>query len=440
MKKATNLIALILTVSLLCNNPVCFAKGVKKTTIKQKKVTMKLGDKKKVQLKAKRKKAKYTYKSSKKKIVRVSKSGVMSALKTGKAKITVKETLKKKTRKIGTVTVTVKAKEKQLRPSHSSSVETPSVSPQQSDHSATPTSVQTALPTPKGEETPTPTPVPTSEDPRLKNTPAKFNIKRTGVDYGEQVKEQYHSTTTGVTRKAVVILPPGYTEEKKYPVLYLFHGGMGDENDWIQGGVQTMMGNMLADEEAKEMIIVLPNCRCREDDSVANANGFALDHVQSFDNFINDFRDNLKPYIEQKYSTATGRKNTAIGGLSMGGRVSLHIGFSLPDLVGYTGAFSPAYGIFPYTNNGLTEKGLFTTDTFTLPDEYKDKTLIMMNTGLQDTMVKDEPDRYSNALTANRVEHIFYKIKGTHDWVVWRNGFYNFARYLFKEKEEGGLV
>lgn len=438
MKKTAPLIALILTASLLCNNPVCFAKGVKRTTLKQKKVTMKVGDKKKIQLKSKKKKAKYTYKSSKKKIVRVSKSGVMSALKTGKAKITVKETLKKKSRKIGTVTVTVKAKEKQIRPSQSPSAGTPSVSPQQSDHSTTPTPAQTASPTPKGKVTPTP--MPTPEDSRLKNTPEKFYTKRKDVEYGKRVDEKYDSTTTGVTRKTIVILPPGYTEEKKYPVLYLFHGGMGDENDWIQGNVINMMGNMLADGEAKEMILVLPNCRCREDDSIPSSGGLAPEHVQSFDNFINDFRDNLKPYIESKYSVATGRQNTAIAGLSMGGRVSLHIGFTLPELVGYTGAFCPAYGIFPYTNNGLTESGLFTAETFTLPDEYKKNTLVMLNAGLQDNMVKDEPERYSNALKANNVDHIFYKTKGGHDWEVWRHGFYNFARYIFKDKTEGGLV
>lgn len=298
---------------------------------------------------------------------------------------------------------------------------------------ATPAPMQTEQPQPTGTSEPpkaTESPEPTG-DSQIKDTPSKFTSVQSGVRYGTVKKEQYYSTTTERKRNVIVILPNGYTEEKKYPVLYLFHGGMGDENDWISGGVKNMIGNMIASGEAKEMILVLPNCRCREDDSVANADGFALGHVQSFDNFLNDFKDNLMPYIESNYSVAVGRENTAIAGLSMGGRVALNIGISLPEKVGYTGAFSPAYGIFPYTNMGLTEEGLFTEKTFTLPDEYKDNTFIMINNGNQDNMVKDEPKRYHNALDANGVKHIYYTLDGMHDWKVWRNGFYNYARYLF---------
>lgn len=56
-----------------------------------------------------KKNAKYTYSSSNKKVATVSKKGEVTGRKPGKAKITVKETYKKKTKKIGTVTITVKA-------------------------------------------------------------------------------------------------------------------------------------------------------------------------------------------------------------------------------------------------------------------------------------------------------------------------------------------
>lgn len=265
----------------------------------------------------------------------------MTAIKAGCAKITVKEKLDGKVKKIGTVTVTVKKA-------------TDSGTQPEPVQTATPAPVQTEQPQPTGTSEPpkaTASPEPTG-DSQIKDTPSKFTSVQSGVQYGTVKKEQYYSTTTEQKRNVIVILPYGYTEEKKYPVLYLFHGGMEDEN-------------------------------------------------------------------------------TAIAGLSMGGRVALNIGISLPEKVGYTGAFSPAYGIFPYTNMGLTEEGLFTEKTFTLPDEYKDNTFIMINNGNQDGMVKDEPKRYHNALEANGVKHIYYTLDGGHDWKVWRNGFYNYARYLF---------
>lgn len=429
MKKMKGVIAVTLVVSVLFSgNSLITAKTEKKTGIKTKRVTMNTGQKKSIKLKNKKKKAKYLFQSSKTKIVKVSKKGVMTAEKAGKAKITVKEKLGKKTKKIGTVSVTVKKAAK------------PSPTPEQK---VTPMPVNTPAATPVNEqptvspqapgqtETPqTPTPKP-PVNPEIKDTPAKFDSTQSGVKYGKVERTNYYSPITGKNRKVNVILPEGYTKEEKYPVIYLFHGGMGDENDWIDGKVQIMIGNMIASGEAKEMIVVMPNCRCRENDAANPSDGFAPDHVHSFDKFLDDFRDNLMPFIESTYSVATGRDNTAIAGLSMGGRVALNIGFSLPDKVGYIGAFSPAYGIFPYTNNGLTEEGLFTEETFTLPDHYKNSTYLLINNGNQDGMVKEEPQRYHNALEANGVHHTFYTLDGGHDWVVWKNGFYNFARYLF---------
>ena len=43
---------------------------------------------------------------------------------------------------------------------------------------------------------------------------------------------EYDSKTVGVKRKAQVYTPPGYSKDKKYPVLYLLHGIGGDEYEW----------------------------------------------------------------------------------------------------------------------------------------------------------------------------------------------------------------
>jgi len=75
-----------------------------------KKVKLEVGQKKKVVIKNKKKKAKYTYKSSAVKKAGVSKSGLIVAKAKGKAVITVKEKFNKKNRLVGKVTVTVKAK------------------------------------------------------------------------------------------------------------------------------------------------------------------------------------------------------------------------------------------------------------------------------------------------------------------------------------------
>lgn len=261
--------------------------------------------------------------------------------------------------------------------------------------------------------------------------PEGFDIAMNGVDYGSIEEIQYYSKTTGRTRKANVILPAGYNESKKYPVLYLLHGIGGDHREWLSGNPQYIIGNLIASGKVEDMIVVIPNCRARADDSVPMADMYSLAHFQAFDNFINDLKDDLMPYIKANYSIAEGRDKTAIAGLSMGGRTSLYIGFKMPETFGYVGAFTPAFGLLEYTNFGVTEEGLFTEDTFKLPEAYNGNTLVMISAGLSDTIVRDEPKRYHLALEKNGVKHYYYELAGGHDFTVWKDGLYNFAKELF---------
>ena len=66
--------------------------------------------------------------------------------------------------------------------------------------------------------------------------PEGFDKKRDGIDRGKMDTVEYDSTTVGIKRKARVYTPPGYSKDKKYPVLYLLHGIGGDENEWPRGG------------------------------------------------------------------------------------------------------------------------------------------------------------------------------------------------------------
>ena len=59
----------------------------------------------------------------------------------------------------------------------------------------------------------------------------------------------------------MVYTPPGYeTSTQKYPVLYLLHGGGGDEDAWLtMGRANIIMDNLIAAGKAKPMIVVMPN-------------------------------------------------------------------------------------------------------------------------------------------------------------------------------------
>ena len=72
--------------------------------------------------------------------------------------------------------------------------------------------------------------------------------------------QYYKSERTGRWKLCYVYTPPKYDEnpEKRYPVLYLQHGGGEDEMGWLwQGKIAHIADNLLAKNEMKEMIIVM---------------------------------------------------------------------------------------------------------------------------------------------------------------------------------------
>lgn len=259
-------------------------------------------------------------------------------------------------------------------------------------------------------------------------TPSGFDLRKESVNYGLVKKINYYSKTTENERSANIILPPGYNEYKKYPVLFLLHGIGGDENEWMGGSPNEVIGNLVSEEKAKEMIVIVPNIRVRHKNVTKAPEFFSIEHFREFDNFLNDLRDDLIPYVESNYSVLSGRDNRAVAGLSMGGRSALHVGIKMIDYFSYIGALTPAVGVLPYD----MEDGLFTKETLTLPDKYKTSTMIMINKGSEDGVVKFWPDEYSKALSDNGNKHIFYTVEGGHDFVVWKNGLYNFARRIFQ--------
>ncbi len=256
--------------------------------------------------------------------------------------------------------------------------------------------------------------------------PEGFDRRQEGVEYGTLRYEQYHSATTGRTRNVIVLLPPGYSQARRYPVLYLLHGSNGDENEWLRGKPQEVIGNLIAAGEAAEMIVVMPNVRARANDAANPPDWNDPDHYAAFDNFINDLRDDLMPFISANFSVAEGRENTAIAGLSIGGKEALYIGLTLQDAFGYVGAFSPSRGVLP--DDGRT--GLIPLADFKVQEGLD--TYIFINTGDSDRIVRDWPQTYSNALKSNGTAHTFCITLGGHAFSVWQHGLYNFCRNIFK--------
>lgn len=140
--------------------------AAKKPSLSFKKLTLNVGQKKKIAIKNKNKRAVYTFRSSSKKTAAVSSKGVIIAKKQGRAKITVLQRLKKGTKKsskkIGVITVICKKKP----------IDKPSISPQPT---ITPQVTHPSIPQNTPEVSPQSDPPATlhpTETPRCTETPA----------------------------------------------------------------------------------------------------------------------------------------------------------------------------------------------------------------------------------------------------------------------------
>ena len=103
--------------------------------------------------------------------------------------------------------------------------------------------------------------------PAFPDPPAGIDAERSDVPHGRLEMISYESKSVGTTRKMQVYTPPGYSKEKKYPVLYLLHGIGGDETEWQRfAKPNLLLDNLLAEGKVTPMIVVMPNGRAQKND------------------------------------------------------------------------------------------------------------------------------------------------------------------------------
>ncbi|MGK9476438.1 alpha/beta hydrolase-fold protein [Melioribacter sp. OK-6-Me] len=250
--------------------------------------------------------------------------------------------------------------------------------------------------------------------------PQDFDKLRDNILHGKIDTVYYESKTVGATRKALVYIPPQFSTENKYPVLYLLHGIGGDETEWLKGGQpDIILDNLYADKKIEPMIVVMPNGRAMKDDR-AEGNIYDSVKVQAFANFEKDLLNDLIPFIEKNYPVYTDRDHRAIAGLSMGGGQALNFGLGNLDVFAWIGGFSSA------PNTKAPE--LLVPN----PEEAKKKIkLLWISCGDNDNLIIFS-QRTHDYLQKHKVPHIYFVEPGVHDFKVWKNSLYHFSQLIFK--------
>jgi enterochelin esterase-like enzyme len=248
--------------------------------------------------------------------------------------------------------------------------------------------------------------------------PAGFDAAREGILHGRLEMVSYESKSVGTTRKMQVYTPPGYSKDKKYPVLYLLHGIGGDETEWQRfAKPEVILDNLLADEKAVPMILVMPNGRAQPND---RAERDVFKAAPAFAAFEKDLLRDVIPAIESRYSVSADREHRALAGLSMGGGQALNFGLAHLDTFAWVGSFSAAPNTKP-------PKALV-PDPAAAKAELK---LLWLSSGKKDGLIRVSQSVHAY-LHDNDVPHVWHVDDNGHDPSHWKNNLYLFAQRVFR--------
>ncbi len=285
----------------------------------------------------------------------------------------------------------------------------------------------------------------------LAAVPAGFDVRREGVAAGVVERVEFDSKVTNGKRPASVYLPPGYSADKKYPVLYLLHGIGGNETHWPgPGAAGAILDNLIAEGKTVPMIVVMPNGRASNEPSTLFAGprpgagggappggpgagapgagrgpggppGGAAMAVEftAYADFERELIGDLIPFIESRYSVEGDRMHRALAGLSMGGGQSLNFGLNNGDTFAFVGGFSSAPNTKP------------PAELVSDPAKARQLELLWVSCGNEDGLFNISAGVHEQ-LTAQNVPHKWYVDAGAHTFAVWKNDLHHFSQLLFR--------
>ncbi len=270
------------------------------------------------------------------------------------------------------------------------------------------------------------------------------------VPQGQMREIYYWSEVNKAMRHIFVYTPAEYemNANKRYPVLYLQHGGGENEYGWPQQGhTAQIMDNLIAEGKALPMIIVMENGswtmprpamgqggpqgqrpqgqRPPQGQGQRPRGGFGLPSGWA-DGFANTLIKDCIPYIDSHFRTIADNKHRAMAGLSMGGMQTKAITVAHPDVFSSLGIFS-----------GGT---ITVDDTKNNPEFAKGLQLVFVSFGSRELENRVQgfgdgtnPQTETEDLAKSGVNAHFYISPGTaHEWQSWRRALYQFAQLLFK--------
>jgi predicted alpha/beta superfamily hydrolase len=145
-------------------------------------------------------------------------------------------------------------------------------------------------------------------------------------------------------RDIIVWLPPGYFDPestRRYPVLYMHDGGA----VFVLWRIDEIAKSLIASGQVEPLIIVMVynggSTEARYDEYTPTKQS-GMRYGGKADSYGRMLMEELKPFIDRELRTLPDAANTGLGGASLGGLVSLHLGLKNPTVFGKLAVVSPS--------------------------------------------------------------------------------------------------
>ena len=245
-------------------------------------------------------------------------------------------------------------------------------------------------------------------------------IELLGENHGSVLSDFFESKITGQLERIMIYLPPEYMQntEKKYPVLYLQHGHGENETCWVsQGKMNFIYDNLVHQRKAVPAIVVMANGMIYEESG--DKRELKYRDMSAF------VKEELIPYVENKYRTYGDKEHRAMAGLSMGSLQTSITAFEHSELFSYVGVFSGfVQDILTQNQSHLTEKN---------KESFRgNNKLFFRGIGAEDRFI-DFFKSDDEFLEKSKIKCERKIYKGDHEWKVWRRCLYDFAQLILEK-------
>ena len=252
-----------------------------------------------------------------------------------------------------------------------------------------------------------------------------FVLINKDIPHGTVSQEYFYSEVTGEMECCYVYTPPRYQKDtdRRYPVLYVQHGGGENETVWTHlGKCNFIMDNLLAEDKAVPFIIVMNNVMMQ-----VNTDGHPHEDIDKYSDML--IKDCV-PFIESRYRAIPDKKARALAGLSMGSLLSGKIIMEHFDVFGSAGLFTG--WTWPEIQGRTDEehekqyRALDDAETF---NREVDPFFGAIGS-LEISLPLFEKERV--ICREKGINYIQKVYPGHHEWRVWRAAFHDYAQLVFR--------